>query len=51
VSGATQVEFMATKTGRRYFTGLKQFKSWGDIEAAFKSWAKEFRQRLDAAQS
>jgi hypothetical protein len=51
VSGAPQVEFMATKTGRRYFSGLKQFKSWGDIEAAFKSWAKDFRQRSDAAQS
>jgi Protein of unknown function (DUF3313) len=51
VSGAPQAEFMASKTGRRYFSGLKQFKSWGDIEAAFKSWAKDFRQRLDAAQS
>jgi len=49
VSGEVQVEFMASKTGRRFFSGLKQFKSWGDIEAAFKSWAKDFRQRLDQA--
>jgi hypothetical protein len=51
VSGAPQVEFMNSKTGGRSFSGLKQFKSWGDIEAAFNSWAKDFRQRLDAAQS
>ena len=51
VSGEVQLEFMASKTGRRYFSGLRQFKTWGDIDAAFKAWSKDFRQRLDAAQS
>jgi hypothetical protein len=48
-SGQVEVEFMTSKTGRRYFSGLKQFQTWGDINAAFKSWAKNFRQRLDKA--
>jgi hypothetical protein len=49
VSGETQVEFMTSKTGKRYFSGLKAYQSWGDINAAFKSWAKGFRERLDKA--
>jgi hypothetical protein len=48
-SGQVEVEFMTSKTGRRYFSGLKQYQTWGDINAAFKSWAKGFRQRLDKA--
>jgi hypothetical protein len=48
-SGEVEVEFMTSKTGRRYFSGLKQYQTWGDINAAFKSWAKGFRQRLDKA--
>ena len=48
-SGQIEVEFMTSKAGRRYFSGLKQYQTWGDINAAFKSWAKGFRQRLDKA--
>jgi hypothetical protein len=48
-SGEVEVEFMTSKAGRRYFSGLKQYQTWGDINAAFKSWAKGFRQRLDKA--
>jgi Protein of unknown function (DUF3313) len=48
-SGQVQVSFMTSKAGRRYFSGLKQFQTWGDIRAAFKSWAKGFRKRVDQA--
>jgi hypothetical protein len=50
-SGQVQVDFMTSKTGRRYFSGLKQFQTWGDINAAFQSWAKNFCQRLKAYQT
>ena len=50
-SGEVQMAFMTSKSGRRFFSGLKAFEKWGDIDAAFKSWAKNFRQRLDAAHS
>jgi hypothetical protein len=46
-SGQVEVAFMTSKTGRRYFSGLKQYQTWGDINAAFKSWAKNFVQRVD----
>ncbi len=39
------------ESGRRFFSGLKAFQKWGDIDAAFRSWAKNFRQRLDKAQA
>jgi hypothetical protein len=48
-SAQVQVSFMTSKAGRRYFSGLKQYQTWGDINAAFKSWAKGFRNRLDEA--
>jgi hypothetical protein len=48
-SGDRMVAFITSKGGRRWFSGLKGFKKWADIEAAFRSWAKEFRQRLDEA--
>jgi hypothetical protein len=41
--------FMTSKSGRRFFSGLKAFQKWGDIDAALRSWAKNFRQRLDKA--
>ena len=47
VSGDRMVAFVTSKGGRRWFSGLKAFKKWGDIEAAFRSWAKNFRERLD----
>jgi hypothetical protein len=49
ISSQVQVSFMTSKAGRRYFSGLKQYQTWGDINAAFKSWAKGFRNRLDEA--
>jgi hypothetical protein len=49
VSGEVEMSFMTSKSGRRFFSGLKAFEKWGDIDAAFRSWAKNFRQRLDKA--
>lgn len=50
-TGKVEMAFMTSKSGRRFFSGLKAFEKWGDIDAAFRSWAKNFRQRLDAAHS
>ncbi|MBB5340492.1 DUF3313 domain-containing protein [Tunturiibacter gelidoferens] len=50
-SGEVEMAFMTSKSGRRFFSGLKAFEKWGDIDAAFRSWAKNFRQRLDKAHS
>jgi hypothetical protein len=47
VSGEQVVEFMTSKSGRRYFSGLNAYKKWGDIDTAFRAWAKNFRERLD----
>jgi hypothetical protein len=49
MSGERIVAFITSKGGRRWFSGLNSFKKWGDIEAAFRSWAKNFRERLDEA--
>jgi hypothetical protein len=46
-SGDRLVAFVTAKGGRRWFAGLNTVKKWGDIEAAFRSWAKDFRARLD----
>jgi hypothetical protein len=46
-SGERQVAFVTGKGGRRWFSGLSGFKKWADIEAAFRTWAKNFRERLD----
>jgi hypothetical protein len=48
-SGERQVAFVTGKGGRRWFSGLSAFKKWADIEAAFRAWAKNFRERLDEA--
>ena len=48
-SGQVEMAFMTSKSGRRFFSGLKAFQKWGDIDAAFRSWAKNFRPRLDKA--
>jgi hypothetical protein len=48
-SGQVEMAFMTSKSGRRFFSGLKAFQKWGDIDAAFRFWAKNFRQRLDKA--
>jgi hypothetical protein len=46
-TGERVVAFVTSKAGRRWFSGLNAFKKWGDIEAAFRTWAKDFRVRLD----
>jgi len=46
-SGERLVAFVTGKGGRRWFAGLNTVKKWGDIEAAFRFWAKDFRARLD----
>ena len=48
-SGQVEMAFMTSKSGRRFFSGLKAFQKWGDIDAAFRGWAKNFRRRLDKA--
>lgn len=48
-SGQVEMAFMTSKSGRRFFSGLKAFQKWGDIDKAFRDWAKNFRQRLDKA--
>jgi hypothetical protein len=48
-SGDLEMAFMTSKSGRRFFSGLKAYEKWGDIDAAFKGWAKNFRKRLDKA--
>jgi hypothetical protein len=47
VSGERLVAVVTGKGGRRWFSGLNAYKKWGDIEAAFRNWAKNFRKRLD----
>jgi hypothetical protein len=48
-SGERTVAVVTSKQGRRFFSGLRGIKKWGDVEAAFKQWAKAFRERLDQA--
>lgn len=48
-SGDRLVAFVTSKGGRRWFSGLNAYKKWADIQAAFRSWAKNFRKRLDEA--
>jgi len=48
-SGERMAAFVTSKAGRRWFSGFNTFKKWGDIESAFRSWAKNFRERLDEA--
>jgi hypothetical protein len=48
-SGERQVAFVTSRGGRRWFSGLSGFKKWADIETAFRTWAKNFVQRLDEA--
>jgi len=49
VSGDVEVAFMSSKSGRRFFGGLKSYQKWADIDAAFRAWANNFRERLDKA--
>ncbi|HUJ93802.1 MAG TPA: DUF3313 domain-containing protein [Terriglobales bacterium] len=49
VSRERMAAFVTGRGGRRWFAGLNAYKKWGDIEAAFRTWAKNFRKRLDEA--
>ena len=46
-TGARVAAFADRKAGRAYFNGLRPYRRWGDVEAAFRDWAREFRERLD----
>jgi hypothetical protein len=46
-SGERMIAVVTSKQGRRFFSGLRGVKKWGDVEAAFKYWARAFRERLD----
>lgn len=48
-TGDVLVAFESSKNGRRFFSGLKAYEKWGDIDAAFRDWAKNLRDRLDQA--
>ena len=48
VTNARVAAFADRKAGRAYFNGLRPYRRWGDVEAAFAGWASEFRMRLDA---
>jgi hypothetical protein len=49
VTGDVLVAFESSKSGRRFFSGLKAYEKWGDIDASFRAWAKNLRERLDQA--
>jgi hypothetical protein len=51
LSGERLVAVVATKEPRRMGGVVKGSKEWGDVKAAFKSWAKNFRKKLDRAHS
>jgi hypothetical protein len=47
MTNARVAAFADRKAGRAYFNGLRPYRRWGDVEAAFAAWASEFRIRLD----
>lgn len=47
MTNARVAAFADRKAGRGYFNGLRPYRRWGDVEAAFSAWASEFRWRLD----
>ena len=47
VTNARIAAFADRKAGRAYLNGLRPYRRWGDVEAAFAAWAREFRVRLD----
>jgi len=46
-SGERLVAVAAARSGRRYLGKIKGTKEWGDVKAAFRAWAKLFREALD----
>jgi hypothetical protein len=48
-TGDVLVAFESSKSGRRFFSGLRAYEKWGDVDAAFRAWAKNLCERLDQA--
>jgi len=48
-SGERMAAFVTSRSGRRWFAGLKGYKQWGDVNAAFQTWAKNFAARVKQA--
>jgi Protein of unknown function (DUF3313) len=49
VSRERMVAFVTSRGGRRWFSGLNRFRTWGDIQRAFRAWAREFREHMEGA--
>lgn len=47
VTGERIMAAVDSKRGRRFFTFFRGKKKWGDVKAAFRDWAKIFRNKLD----
>jgi hypothetical protein len=48
-TGGRVAAFADAKKGKRFMGTMAATQKWGHAKAAFKSWAKQFRERLDAA--
>lgn len=46
-SGERVAAVVASKRSRRFGGLIKGSKRWGDVKAAFESWAKQFRKQLE----
>jgi hypothetical protein len=46
-TGERLVAVVAARKGKRFGGKIKGAKRWGDVRAAFKSWARELRKKLD----
>lgn len=51
LTGERLVAVVAAKEARRMGGVVKGSKEWGDVKAAFKKWAENFRKKLDQAHS
>ena len=48
-SGERVAAFVTSRAGQKWFSGLKGYKQWGDVDAAFRTWAKNFANRVKQA--
>lgn len=48
-TGERVAAVVASKRSRRFGGLIKGSKRWGDVKAAFESWAKQFRKKLEEA--
>jgi hypothetical protein len=46
LTGERQAAMVDSESGQKYFSGLKGYKRWGDVKAAFHYWAKELRAEI-----